>query len=89
MSDGNYVWILIYLLLVTLVNPFFWLFFWRRARVTRAGQVTVQVVTVPPGGQGGAGPLGAGVEPPPYSTLQDCENPPAYDSIFVNKLPNS
>ena len=26
--------------------------------------------------------------PPPYNTLQYCENPPAYDSIFVNKPPN-
>ena len=26
--------------------------------------------------------------PPPYNTLQYCENPPAYDSIFVNKPPD-
>ena len=26
--------------------------------------------------------------PPPYNTLQDCENPPAYDSIFVHKPPS-
>ena len=89
MSDGNYVWILFYILLLVLVKSFFWLFFWWRARVARSGQVTVQVVNVPPGGQVGAGPVGAAVKPPPYSTLQDCENPPAYDSIFVNKPPNS
>ena len=26
--------------------------------------------------------------PPPYNTLQYCENPPAYDSIFVHKPPS-
>ena len=88
MSDGNYVWILFYILLLIIVKSFFWLFFWWRARVARAGQVTVQVVTVPLGVQGGAGPVEAAVKPPPYNTLQHCENPPAYDSIFVNKPPN-
>ena len=52
----------------------FWSFIWFKREEARARQVTVravQVVTVLPVGQGGAGPLGAGVKPPSSSTLRD------------------
>ena len=89
--DPVYIWIFFCIILLSVAKCVFWFFIWWRARAARDQQVGNVAVFTIHGNDQLEYPSNiswdglASSKPPPYNSLNNCESPPAYDSIIVNK----